>query len=736
MLLVIAEKPNQAHDIAEALLMQETVRREATYFRGRAYDTGEEVVVAFCAGHLLEMVMPEFYNQNYANWRLDDLPIKPPGMRFILEPRDSDAKRLLEGISRHYHGAREIINACDAGREGELIFSEVARFLNFAPSKLTTRMWIQDPTEGGLRKAFKQRQRADGKILTRMREVALLRQQADWLYGVNMSRYVTLASAQHPKFPVKRHAVGRVMTAVLGMVHDRSETVSNFVAEPYYRIRLTMRGRDDAFTAYLRAEEDQQFGRSEFFFKDYEVARDLARDLHFSAHDWTVFDEMPEAHENPPEPFSLVELQRSCWRIFGWSAKYTLSVAQECYAREKTLTYPRTESFHLPMSMRDKAATLRADLWEKHILTQYKEAKRLPPFTIGMRYFKDDDKMEEHHAIIPTGTIPSRLDARGAVKHTYLLWDLVVRRFVMSLQTAAVYRECSRILIFTDQSTPPKDYRAIFKSQPLVNPAWLETEEIIGNTRGYGKALRDREREAFPDCENHTASMLKIEVAKDYTKRPEEYTDDTILGTMLRMKLGTAATRAETVEKLIVREYIERSASGSLIPRVIGSHLVSELKRLDAGELLSPEVTAKWEKAFDEIEKGAAEYKGAVFFLDALMSQITNIGGRLIAKKGDATVTAQDDGKVYCPISFERVNEDENFCYFKGFDKIPFPKVYVGRKMTAREWRDVLVANPKVGAGPFDGFRGKSGPFKASVAFTRKATKWGHFKFIWPKERK
>ena len=745
MLFVLAEKPSLAEDIAHAVMSPESCRREAAGFSGTCVKTGRDMIVAFCAGHLLELVMPEAYNPAWANWRIEDLPIEPPNMHFKLAPRDGDADRLLKAIEYQSKGATEIVNACDAGREGELIFWETAYYLQLAFSKgrKITRMWIQDPTDAGLRRAFSERQPAESKKLTLMREVAILRQKSDWLYGCNMSRYVSLSVAQHPKFPVRRHAIGRVQTAVLGVIHERSTQVSGFEAEPYYRIRITLMGKAEAFTAYLVAEKEQQFGRSDTMFKDYDIARDLVRELHFSAHDWDVFDESPTSEENPPEPFNLVELQRSCYRIFGWSAKYTLAVAQECYAKEKTLTYPRTESFHLPMSMREEAIKLRSVVWDKHILTQFKAAKNLPPFECHSRYFRDDDKMEEHHAIIPTGKIPGRLNEKGAVKHTYLLWDLVVRRFVMSLQEPAISKECSRILLFTDPRDSSKEYRAIFKSEPLVKAAWLETEEIIGNTRGYGKDLSNRLRDKFPECDA-TAAMLKVEWVKDYTKRPEEFNDDTILGKMMRMKLGTAATRAEIVEKLITREYIERTPSGSLTPRIMGAHLVSELNRIDAKELLSPEVTSKWEKAFDLIEKGKTEdgeeeYQGPDRFLKALMAQITAMGVKIHNNSVKGTGSAkQDDGTVFCPVSFKPVTSDQHFYYFAGYKAFACPKFFIGRAMKDSEWRDILLANPKVGGGPFDGFKGKKGGdgFTASVAYRKKPTKWGHFELVFDKKRK
>lgn len=731
MLLVVAEKYNLAADLAAALIIPATLKREEFCFYGMVADNHAKraITIAFGDGHLLELKPPESYDPKWDKWQLETLPVCPPDMKFLYQARNNEAQTLLNGIRHFAEGAEEIVNACDAGREGELIFWEIARILSLARGRIITRMWIQNPTAAGLRAAFLGRREGSSGDLHRLREAALLRQQADWLYGVNMSRYVTLCMPKHPDYGGTTHAIGRVKTPVLGLVFDASERARSFKEEVFYRLRLSFKGTDETFQALVIAPEALRFGAVDTMFKDPEGMDKLSFDIALYAGRWQSFDEVKEGFEYPPEPFNLVELQRTCFRIFRWSSSYTEKLAQRCYSVEKTLTYPRTESYHIPQSMQHEMGKVQEALWEQHLVLEFPSLKsmELPP--IGTRYFKEDKEMEEHHAIVPTGRIPDRFERDGKMSHAFLLWELVVRRTTLALMPPAKVNRCRRILTYEHPSKPEIQFRAVFKADPLVEENWMAYEEVIGNSRGYGKKLAERRTEKFPKS-GETADCTKIQKVRGYTERPPELDEDTLIGTMQRLRLGTAATRSEAIEDLVRRGYMERRKSGFISPLGLGSHLVQELRTMNAEEVLSPDLTARWEQVFDEIQSGEKPIEDRTKFLKEAVENAGKLGLRLLDKG------ATKDATVYCPSTHIAVTEDAVQYFFAGYKDIIFKKIYAGRRMAASDWREILVAGPKVGAGPFKGFTGKSGSYSARVGFVARAGKYGNFKLIreWDKK--
>ena len=748
MIFVLAEKPYAAKDIAEALcvgVQRDTAQNcfwgeiRPSWFRSCL---SNKVCIAYCNGHLLEMAPPERYDSARSEWRLDQLPFLPEPGKFLYEPKDAG---LLETIRVLAVKSLEIVNACDAGAEGELIFQETmdnAGTLDPERWRLS-RMWIQDTTPDGIRRAFASRTPGNDPKYIRLGKAAEARQQVDWLLGMNASRYATLVFRPVPPEILALHrkngpvvfSIGRVQTPVLGLVHDRTQAVLQWVPKHFHRVYVSFAHNGEKVNAEVLAPKELQYNNHDTQFHSEQDAKAIHRAINVGALVWDVFSEQTLRQESPPPPFSLVDLQRTANRMLGWSSSYTLRIAQSLYARYKAISYPRTESDRWPPTMEAKVVGIWRKLWADWALKSFPELNELPPLgDSSLRYFKEGS--DEHHAITPTGVIPPMDDQRGHPLDEYLLWKLILARFLVSLMPSAVIN--ASVMTFIYREELPEELQARYKrasayitarytARIIVQANYLAYEQVLGRTRDRGQTLAESLKEKFPPF----PAQVRLG-SNSYYKLPgyppEYFTEDTLLEHMVRNGLGTAATRAECIEKLHDRGLIYTTDQKQIRVTSLGAFLVLKLQEFELAELMSPQQAAVWDNYFGKLEDGHATLEGktAASFVDMMRKQVAYLGTKFLRRPAGEPV-------VFCPktgwIVTRRENPSEagplagSAFYFQGYIKkgehSPFPEVWRGRQMSALDYHAILMG--KQAGGPvMDGFvsRKTGEKFNARVVYS------------------
>ena len=558
MKLVICEKPSVAKAVASALGV--TSRADGCF-------EGNGFIVSWCVGHLMSPMDAAGYDPAYKKWKYDDLPILPEPFRYVLAKGKEDAfqnlKRLMERPD-----VTELVNACDAGREGELIFRLVYEAAGC--TKPFSRLWISSMEEAAIREGF-----ADlrpGGDYDPLYQSALCRQKADWLIGINATRL----------FSVLYHRtlnVGRVQTPTLAMLVDRDSRITLFRKEKYHHVRLALDGAE-AVSEKIPAMEDAQAIRDACDGQQA-VCVSLVRE---------------KKTEKPPKLYDLTTLQREANRVFGYTAKQTLDYAQSLYEK-KLLTYPRTDSRYLTGDMAETASVI------LHL------SARVPPFDACPDFFPDvaalvnDGKVSDHHAIIPTLELEKAdLSELTVGERNTLL--LVCRELLCAAAEPYVYEAVTATF-------DCGGHTFIAKGRRVLSEGWREIDRIF---RASLKEQPEDEAEpiALPDfTEGQTFDQVDASVTEHFTAPPKAYTEDTLLAAMEtagkedmpedaeRKGLGTPATRAAILEKLVAAEFVERRGK-SLIPTKAGINLVTVLP----DTLTSPMLTAEWEQKLTAIARG------------------------------------------------------------------------------------------------------------------------------------
>ena len=558
MKLVICEKPSVAKAVASALGV--TSRADGCF-------EGNGLIVSWCVGHLMSPMDAAGYDPAYKKWKYDDLPILPEPFRYVLAKGKEDAfqnlKRLMERPD-----VTELVNACDAGREGELIFRLVYEAAGC--TKPFSRLWISSMEEAAIREGF-----ADlrpGGDYDPLYQSALCRQKADWLIGINASRL----------FSVLYHRtlnVGRVQTPTLAMLVDRDSRITLFRKEKYHHVRLALDGAE-AVSEKITAPEEAETLR--------------AACAGASASCTSVTHEKKK--EAPPKLYDLTALQREANRVFGYTAKQTLDYAQSLYEK-KLLTYPRTDSRYLTVDMAETASVV------LHLVA------RVPPFDACPDFFPDvaalvnDGKVSDHHAIIPTLELEKAdLSELTVGERNTLL--LVCRELLCAAAEPYMYEAVTAAFDCGGHTFTAKGRR-------VLSEGWREIDRIF---RASLKEQPEDEAEpiALPDfTEGQTFDQVDASVTEHFTAPPKAYTEDTLLAAMEtagkedmpedaeRKGLGTPATRAAILEKLVASGFMERRGK-SLVPTKAGINLVTVLP----ATLTSPMLTAEWEQKLTAIARG------------------------------------------------------------------------------------------------------------------------------------
>jgi DNA topoisomerase-3 len=684
--LVIAEKPSVASDIARAL---GGMSRKADYFEN------DEFAVSSAVGHLLQIVVPPEHDVKKGKWTFKHLPVIPP--HFDLSPIERSAKRLeaLLKLMRR-KDITGLVNACDAGREGELIFRYLIQ--HSGTKKPVERLWLQSMTAAAIREGF-QNLRPDRELLP-LADAAKCRSEADWLVGINGTRAMTAFNSKEGGFYLT--TVGRVQTPTLAILVEREEKIRAFVARDYWEVhaRFDVKAGEYAgrwFDPGFRKDDDPERKAERLWSAaDAERIADACR-----GGKGQVSEETRPATQASPLLFDLTSLQREANSRFGFSAKTTLSLAQALYERHKVLTYPRTDSRALP---EDYIGTVKKTIETLSSSSAYAPfAKRVlkSGWVKPNRRVFDNTKISDHFAIIPTQQPPKNLN-----EVEQKLYDFVVRRFLAVFYPPAEYLQTTRI-------TQVEEYQFRTDGRVLVNPNWLEV---------YGRAA-DEAGETLPAItSNERALAREVTAQPNRTKPPARYTEATLLSAMegagklleddeLRAAmetkgLGTPATRAAIIEGLLHEEYIHREGR-ELVPTPKAFSLLFALHMLGIVELASPELTGEWEHKLKLIERGKMTR-------DEFMSQIWELVRNFVGilKNGEIPDVVYATVPAPCPKCGGTVQE--NYRKFQ-CQKCDFSlwKVISGREWSPEEVAELIT---KRFVGPLTGFRSRLGkPFSAGI---------------------
>ena len=715
--LVIAEKPSVAQDIVRALTpMCGKFEKHDDHFENDRY------VVTSAVGHLVEIKAPEEFDVKRGKWSFANLPVVPP--HFDLAPIDKAKSRLsavVKLIKRK--DITDLVNACDAGREGELIFRLIEQYAlgSKVGTKPVQRLWLQSMTPQAIRDGFgKLRSEADMRGLA---DAARSRSEADWLIGINGTRAMTAFNSRDGGFFLT--TVGRVQTPTLSIMVEREEKIRKHVARDYWEVRADF-GADAGvyegkwFDPKFKKDDDAERRSDRLWNADEAKAiADAVR-----GQSGTVREEAKPSTQASPLLYDLTTLQREANSRFGFSAKTTLSIAQALYEKHKVLTYPRTDaralpedyvavakqtldmiaSEDLPGPLQDLATHARKALKEGYV----KPTKRI----------FDNTKISDHFAIIPTLQAPKSLTEIEAK-----LYDLVVKRFIAVFYPSAEFMVTTRI---TQVTAAGKEHQFQTNGKVLVNPGWLAV---------YGKeaAGEDANLVAVKPGEIVTADELKIAALR--TKPPARYNESTLLSAMegagkliddeefkaaMQEKgLGTPATRAAIIEGLILEKYILRDGR-DLVPTAKAFQLMTLLRGLAVEDLTKPELTGQWEHQLNQMEKG--QLSRADF-----MQGIADMARRVVtkAKEYDRDTIPGDYATLAapCPNCGGVVKENYRRFACTGADGhsagcgFSIGKIPGGRSFELHE-AEVFLTDHRIG--PLEGFRSKAGwPFTAELKLVR-----------------
>ncbi|MBX3653778.1 MAG: DNA topoisomerase III [Ramlibacter sp.] len=715
--LVIAEKPSVAQDIVRALTpVAGKFEKHDEFFESETY------VVTSAVGHLVEIQAPEEFDVKRGKWSFAHLPVIPP--YFDLKPVDKTKTRLNAVVKQAKRkDVTALVNACDAGREGELIFRLIEQYAGSTRAGKTVplgkpvkRLWLQSMTPQAIRDGFESLR--SEKQMQGLADAARSRSEADWLVGINGTRAMTAFNSRDGGFFLT--TVGRVQTPTLAVVVEREEQIRKFVSRDYWEIHATFLAEAGEYHAKWidpkwkkNPEDAEQKADRVWSQKEAQAIADAVRGKAA-----TVTEESKPTSQASPALFDLTSLQREANGRFGFSAKTTLALAQSLYERHKALTYPRTDSRALPEDylpvVKDTFGML-ASSSMKHLAPHARTALDNNYIKPSKRIF-DNAKVSDHFAIIPTLQAPSGLsDAEQR------LYDLVVKRFLSVFFPSAEYLVTTRISQAVGHS---------FKTEGkvLVKPGWLAI---------WGK---EAEQEGDENSKTLVAvkpgEMVRAEVVEPKalkTRPPARYSEATLLGAMegagklveddelreaMQEKgLGTPATRAAIIEGLINEKYILREGR-ELIPTAKSFQLMTLLRGLGVEELSKPELTGDWEYKLAQMEHGQLSR-------DEFMREIGEMTKRIVmkAKEYDRDTVPGDYATLAtpCPNCGGIVKENyrrytctgksgtgEDACGFS-FGKSP-----AGRTFEPAEVEQFL-RDKKIG--PLDGFRSKAGwPFTAEIA--------------------
>jgi len=692
--LIIAEKPSVANDIAKAL---GGFTKHADFFESDDY------VLSSAVGHLVEIAMPEEEEVKRGKWTFAHLPAIPS--YFALRPiekTESRLKVLLKLIKRK--DVTGLINACDAGREGELIFRYIAQYAK--AKQPVKRLWLQSMTQPAIKEGFTKL--LSSEAMQGLSDAAVCRSESDWLVGINGTRAMSAFNSKSGGFQLT--TVGRVQTPTLAIMVEREERIKAFKPRDFWEVHANFSASGGDYMGryfdekYKKSDDDEQLRAERLW--DEKSARALVTKC--LGKPGIVEEEAKPTTQASPLLFDLTSLQREANSRFGFSAKTTLGLAQALYEKHKVLTYPRTDARALPEDYIPTVKQTLEMLKEGEYNVAAKKVLDSGWVKPNKRIF-DNTKISDHFAIIPTQQAPKSLN-----EIEQKLYDFVVKRFLAVFYPSAEFMQTTRIT---------RVENVAFKSEGkvLINPGWLAV---------YGRDADDETASTNLSAvkQGEKVNTETAEVKANTTKPPARYTEATLLSAMegagkaidddeLRaaMKekgLGTPATRAATIEGLLYEKYIHREGR-ELIPTAKASSLMIALHGLGIPELYSPELTAEWEQKLALMQQNKMSREK---FMAEIVDMTEHIVGQ--AKNFEHDTIPGDFGvlAVPCPKCGGEVHEN-----YKKFNCVKcdfaFWKILAGRQLEASE-AEALIATREIG--PLEGFRSRQGrAFSANIILNK-----------------
>lgn len=610
MQLIITEKPSVAQSIAKVLGAQ---KRQDGYLEGNGY------LVSWCVGHLVELAMPEAYDEKYSRWRYDDLPILPERWKYQISSATRKQYDILKNLMKR-DDVTELVNACDSGREGELIFRLV--YHQSGCKKPFLRLWISSMEDSAIREGFAQMK--SGKEYDALYEAALCRERADWIVGMNATRLFSCLYGQTLN-------VGRVMTPTLAMVVMRDAAIQGFREEPFYTVHISA---DGIMATSARFKEKM----------------DAEKLVHACRDSGTVVIqkvEQKEKIEKCPQLYDLTSLQRDANRRLGYTAQQTLDYTQSLYEK-KLVTYPRTDSRFLTEDMGAMLPELVRTIQNSF------DIQKNNPVSVHSSQVINGKKISDHHAIIPTKTaVGCNLSELPAGEREVFL--LIARRLICAVADPYHYLETKISLICVGQNFSAKGREVIAEGWKLYD----------GRKSKEKESEEDAENNVLPSLLENMQMVLSDAVIKEgKTNPPKHFTEDTLLSSMEtagdvpdeaeRQGIGTPATRAGIIEKLVQKGYIERQGDKKS-KHLVSTHKGNALVTVIPEQIQSPSMTADWEEKLLQVERG--QYEGTAF-----MDEITHMISGLVKNYElvkDAEILLPTKGAVIgnCPVCGSEITE-------------------------------------------------------------------------------
>jgi len=691
--LIIAEKPSVAADLAKVL--------PGNFKKSRSHYESNSYVVSYAIGHLVSICYPEEIDPRFQKWNINDLPILPE--TFPLKGIDANKSQLnsLRKLIRR-KDITTIINACDAGREGELIFKYILSYVwnKTVSTKTVRRLWLQSMTDESIKKGFSSLR--DNQEMLPLEDTALCRSESDWLIGINATRALTAYNSRFGGFFLT--PCGRVQTPTLSLLVKRERQRLCFKSKPYQTLLSTFTFDETSYTgkwidATFRKDKNKPDHRADRIWSPEQAQEIVDKCTGKRA---LVKDTVKQTSQNPPQLYDLTSLQREANSRYGFSAKNTLSIAQALYERHKLLTYPRTDSRYLP---EDYLRTVR------NVVSNQKSWQfgSFAAIVLEKQYIRphsrifSNAKVSDHHAIIPTNKLPGSLN-EAELK----IYRMVVQRFLAVFFPAAKYLQTKRISLVEKESF-------LTEGKILRDPGWKAV--YLGGKAEKGEGVL----KAVPSLAEVMCLSIKTEQAE--TKPPPRFSEATLLSAMENsgkllddeelaeaMKergLGTPATRAAIIEKLIKEKYLVREGK-ELAPTGKAFDLLSLLEAMKIDVLASPEMTGEWEYKLNQILKGELTRKQ---FMKEIRDLTVQIANRI------KNYEEIKDRKIapFSPVGDLVIHETPT-AYISDNEEIIIRKVLGGRVMQEDEVVSLIRGET---LGPFNNFRSKKGKsFSASIRLT------------------
>jgi DNA topoisomerase-3 len=738
--LLIAEKPSVGQDLARVL--------KGPFKKGEGFLEGPEDVVTWAVGHLVQLAEPEAYDAKFKSWKMADLPIVPE--RFKLEVRDERSRKQMSAVTKQLgrEDIDEVVNACDAGREGELIFAYL--YEKAKAKKPVKRLWLSSMTNQAMKTALASLRPAEE--YEKLEEAARSRSEADWIVGMNATRAATIRLRSSFDGAV---SLGRVQTPTLAIVARREEEIKAFKPEPYWLVDATFaagplegeKGGERVYIGHYQAPPGS-LGTT----KGPRIGTEGEAHAIVAACEGRTGTitklEKKEQREKAPMLYDLTTLQREANNRYGFSAKRTLSAAQRLYEEHKALTYPRTNSRYLTTDMIEEIKPI-AELVGTH-----KQFAKGAKYVVGLDVLPlgrvvNDEKVTDHHAIIPTR---SEHNLEKMSSDDLRIYDMAVRRFLAVFHPEAVF-ENTRVETTVAGADSEKGHIFRTRGKLLIVPGWRGVyDEISADDKAAeAEGRSDDEEEATEQqlprlLEDEQVETRKVASTRKETKPPRRYSDASLLGAMetagklvdddeLReaMKesgIGTPATRAAIIERLITVGYVERDGR-ALVATEKGLNVI---RLLNSHALTSPSLTGSWEQRLGKIERGEESRK-------KFMSDIAGFAQETV-KELDETLKDVRIPRARlgpCPVCGHEIVENRKgySCWARTDPGCGFViwKAKAGKTLPIAIAKELIKTGYTVQA--VTGFRGRTGrSFRAHLALSQtEEGKWRvEFDEVWAKE--